>query len=113
MFIVICIICVICVICVVFKRKKIEPYWDITPYKYHWNIFKCLDMDCIKKRSYICNRWCDSWAELGGSENCRLRCTDYADQQADYIKFNNYTWGKTLPKFSQYALHEKVDNMSY
>ena len=91
------------------NKQQIEHYWDITPYPLHYDIFKCLDMRCVRATSYKCNRWCDKWPESGGRENCRLRCMDYADQQADYIKFNTYNFYKILPKFKKHALYNYTD----
>jgi hypothetical protein len=81
-----------------------ESFYDITPYEAHWDIFKCLDPECVKKKSYDCYKWCDNWDEKGGSENCRLRCSDYADEQFDYLKFNDYTFNYLLPKFDKVTI---------
>ena len=99
------------------KNNHIEPFWDITPYEKHWKIFKCLDPECAISKSYQCNKWCDYWEALakyekgegvegkeGGAENCRLRCSDYADQQFDYLKWQDYTWNYLNPKFKEVSL---------
>ena len=99
------IIAVILILISLHNNTTIEGYYGLTPYKYHWNIFKCLTSDCLIKESYKCNRWCDKWAEPGGRANCRVRCLDYADQQADSIKHNNYTWFWALPLLNKYAIH--------
>ena len=83
---------------------KYENYYDITPYNVHWAIFKCLDGDCVKKKSYECYNWCNNWPEAGASENCKMRCMDYADQMFDSLKTQNYTWINLLPEFSKYTL---------
>ena len=33
------------------RKNKIEGYYDITPYDYHWDIFKCYTIDCIKDKA--------------------------------------------------------------
>ena len=99
------------------KDRNIEPFWDITPYEKHWDLFKCLDPECAIDKSYKCNKWCDYWEALGksekgnavqgkegGAENCRLRCSDYADQQFDYLKWQDYTWNYLNPKFKEVSL---------
>ena len=91
------------------NNQTIEHYWDITPYKYHWNIFKCLDGDCIRDESKKCYRWCDKWAEPGAQENCRYRCLDYADLMYDQYKFNNYTFDRVLPKFEEWSILRNTD----
>lgn len=78
-----------------------EHFWDITPYNKHWEIFKCLDPQCIKDTSYQCYKFCDHISEEGASRNCRMRCLDYADQQFDYLKFQDYTWNYLNPRFKQ------------
>ena len=99
------------------KNNQIEPFWDITPYEKHWKTFKCLGPECVKKTSYDCYKWCDYWDALakdehgeavegkeGGAENCRLRCADFADQQFDYLKWQDYTWNYLNPKFKEVSL---------
>lgn len=86
------------------KKDEIEPYYDVLPYKYHWNIFKCLTPECIKKEGYKCYKECDTIPELGAGENCRMRCMDYSDQQFDQIKFQDYRFHGLLPSFYNYTL---------
>lgn len=81
-----------------------EGFYDITPYEAHWDIFKCLDPECVKKKSYDCYKWCDNVDEPAASENCRLRCADYADEQFDSLKFNDYTFNYLLPKFDKVTI---------
>lgn len=84
--------------------KKVEGYWDITPYNKHWDIFSCYDGKCIKNKSYECYKWCDYIAEPGARENCRMRCMDYADQMYDQLKYSNYQFNRLLPKIGDYSL---------
>ena len=81
-----------------------EHFYDMAPYELHWDTFKCLDGDCVKKASYECYKWCDNWDEPGGSENCKMRCADYGDEMFDSLKFQNYTFGGILPKFDKVTL---------
>jgi hypothetical protein len=87
------------------NKKAVEGYHDITPYDFHWDMFKCLDMDCLKNKTKKCYDWCNNWGESGGRHNCRMRCLDYADQYAEQLKFNNYNFNRILPKFKWAALH--------
>nr|QBK89399.1 MAG: hypothetical protein LCMiAC02_04940 [Mimivirus LCMiAC02] len=101
------IVIIIILILILFSvfNKKIEPFWDITPHKYRWNIFKCLTSECVMDKSYECYKWCDNWPEPGGSNKCRRKCFDYADLQSDNLKYNNYFWNRLLPKFSDAYLY--------
>ncbi len=89
------------------KPKNIEGYYDMIPYKYHWDMFKCLDMECLKEKTKICHDWCNNWGETGGRENCRMRCMDFADQYAEQLKLNNVIWNRILPKF-EYASMDRL-----
>jgi len=90
-------------------KNNYENFWDIVPYKYSYNMFKCFDSDCLLRNSYICYKYCDVISEPGAKGRCRQRCSDYADIQADVLKFNNYNWNIILPKWSKYALFNKKD----
>jgi hypothetical protein len=83
---------------------RLEPYYDITPYNLNWNIFSCLDRDCAIKAGYECYKWCDSWTEDGGKENCRLRCLDNTDLMLEQLKVIGYQFNKALPRFKKYSL---------
>jgi len=85
-------------------NSKLEHYWDITPYEKHWEIFKCFDPECVKDKSYQCYKFCDHISEDGARENCRMRCLDYADQQFDYLKFQDYTWNYLNPRFKKVTI---------
>ncbi len=89
------------------RANKIEPYYDITPYNMHWDIFKCLDANCIKDASYKCYRWCDMVREEGAATNCKTRCLDYADEMFDSLKLQNYTWSYLLPEFEHVTMLNK------
>ena len=58
----------------------------------------------FKKKSYDCYEWCNTWAEPGATNNCRLRCLDYGDQQADYLKFQDYNFSLLFPAFADHSL---------
>lgn len=92
-------------------KKSIENYYDITPYDYHWDIYKCYDMECAKEKGLRCYKWCNKWKEPGAQHNCRVKCLDYGDVQSDYLKFNNYTWNSLLPHFNKVSL--LYNNTSY
>jgi hypothetical protein len=102
---IILIILILITIYKLFKKKDVvEGYYDIIPYNYHWNIFKCLTTPCIEKKSFECFRWCDNWEEEGAKNNCRMRCADYADIQTESLKYNDYTFKDILPVFNTYSL---------
>jgi hypothetical protein len=104
---------VIFLILLIINKQYKEHYYDITPYEYHWNIFKCYDSDCARKRNYECYKYCDNIINNrgGAADYCRLMCGDYTDLQYDHLKFNNYNWNSLLPKFSKYSLlNEKIEN---
>lgn len=86
------------------KHINMEGYADIAPYGLHWDIFKCLDMNCVQEKGYKCHEWCNMWAEPGAQQNCRMRCEDFSDIQAEQLKFMDYRWNYLLPKFKLYSL---------
>lgn len=88
-------------------NKCYENYYDITPYQYHYNIFRCLDDNCIREESKKCYDWCDNWGEPGGRHNCRMRCLDYADIQHKQVSFSHYTFNKALPRFYKFSILNK------
>jgi hypothetical protein len=90
--------------------KLMEPFYDITPYSAHWNIFKCLDEKCLREQGYECYKWCDNIDEEGARRNCKMRCADYADQQSDTHKFQRRNWFFRNPDFSRYSLLTDTDD---
>lgn len=106
MDIVIYLIIISLILTVIFWPERREHFWDLAPYNLHWDIFKCLDGDCVRKKSYECNQWCDNWDEPGGSTNCKMRCLDYADQMYDSLKFQDHTWNYLLPRFDKVSILE-------
>ena len=90
--------------------KLMEPFYDITPYSSHWQIFKCLDPECIRRRGKECYDWCDNVDEEGAKKNCRMRCADYADMQFDQYKFQRRNWFFRNNDFSRYSLLTDTDD---
>ena len=86
------------------STNKIETYHDINPYHFHWDMFKCLDPECLMKKTKKCYDNCNTWGETGGRHNCRLRCLDYSDQYIEQLRFNNYNFGRVLPKIKYFSL---------
>jgi hypothetical protein len=97
----------------------VEGFWDVLPYDYHWNMFKCLDMECLKKQTKICHDACseikkkdkfvfsdDQDAKVSTRENCKMRCMDFADQYSEQLKLNNILWNRILPNFDKVALYK-------
>lgn len=102
------IIAIIIIFVVIFlinnKKNIIEHFYDIIPYEYHMRIFRCLTNQCVIKESYNCKRWCDDYNEIGAQERCRMRCSDYGDIQNEQLRFNQYTFGSSLPNFKDHNL---------
>lgn len=110
-----------------FYFNKKETFYNILPYSYDWNIYKCLDMDCVKQKSLKCFEACDSvhksdkidrpefykiWKNkknlhISDVEQCKMACMNEGDHQSDVLKWNNYTWNSLLPKFSKVSLLNK------
>lgn len=87
-----------------YNHNQVEHYWDIAPYDLHWDIFKCTDSNCARKKSYDCYEWCNNIADEKAKDNCQMRCSDYADQQYTSLKLNNYLFNSLLPRFKYVAL---------
>ena len=88
------------------KSKIIESYFDHLPYKFHWNIYKCKNQDCVKKNTFKCREECEK--KYGKSTNlyegiverCKKNCLDYSDIQFDHLKYNNYIFNDALLFFN-------------
>lgn len=85
------------------KQNKIENYFDIIPYDYHWNFFKCYTNDCVLKNSYLCYRYCNTLEEAGSRNNCRKRCFDYSDMQIEALKVPNRNFAGALGRFAPFG----------
>ena len=92
-------------------KKLMEPFYDITPYEAHWDMFKCLDPKCIREKGYKCYKWCDNISEPGAQENCRMRCADYADMQFNNYKLQRYNWFFRNPDFSRDSILTDTDDI--
>lgn len=86
------------------KDGHYENYYDLVPYDYHWAIFKCYTMDCVKNKSWDCYKFCRQLGEPGATKKCRTRCLDYADIQAEQLRLNDYNFSYILPKFNDYTI---------
>lgn len=92
------------------KNKMYEGYWNLIPYKYHYNIFKCFDLECLKKEEKKCCEACyniSSMSNVGlmaGVGKCKVGCKRATRQQSLQLGFNDYTWGNALPDIKKYAL---------
>lgn len=97
---------VLVLICYFMKYQKIrEDYYDIQPYKNHWDIFSCYDGDCIIETSHKCYKNCDKIGEQGASENCRMRCLDYSDMLLENShNYNRIIFGDSMKKLKKYSL---------
>jgi hypothetical protein len=109
MFQFIILILIICLL-IYFYKRNIEGFYDGVPYSYHWDMFKCLTGKCVLDKSYKCYKFCDSIKEIGMQENCRMRCMDYADEQFDYLKYQDYDWSIINKNFKKYSLLNDNDD---
>ena len=96
--------CILLLLILLFWYNSVEHYWDIGPYKLYNNIYRCHSMDCVKDEGVKCYDWCDRWAELGGSEKCKLNCLDAGDKMSDNLKYNYAIWNRLLGKFDEFSL---------
>lgn len=96
---------VVIIITVYYKKynRVEEHFYDITPYRFRWNISKCNSTPCVMKEGYKCFLWCNNWKEPAAQEACRTTCLDDTDQQMDILKWNNYTWNYLQPRFNAVA----------
>ncbi len=99
-------------------NKMYEGYWDLIPYKYHYNIFKCFDLECLEREEKKCCEACYNISAMSNSGlmsgvgKCKVRCRRATNQQAMQLGFNDYTFSYALPRFKKYALFnlEEVTN---
>lgn len=87
-------------------QKSIEGYSDLTPYRYHWDIFKCYDKYCVEDKTNKCQEWCENWPQLGGYEKCKVNCLNFADIQNEQLRLNARNFNSNLPLFHGYSLLE-------
>lgn len=99
-----------CFCYLLYKKQNIEGFADVVPYYLHWNIFRCYSEDCVRQEGKKCYQWCHRWGEPGATNNCRMRCFDYADQMMDQLKFNDYTFYNRLPHFLGDSLLNDTDD---
>ena len=92
-----------------YKHQNIEPFWDLVPYNLHWDIFSCYTEDCLKKKSYDCYKYCAKLDELGGKQNCMMRCEDYTDQKYEQIRLQDRLWNFRLGNLKKYSLINSRD----
>ena len=89
------VIIIILIVIVVMWMSRVEHYYNITPYKLHWDMYKCLSYDCITKRSHKCYEYCQNLKERE-RKLCEIECLNEGDRLFDSIKWQDYTWGKRL-----------------
>lgn len=99
----------ILIILIFIIANKKEHYADITPYKYHWDIFSCYDIDCIKQKGYNCYKWCNNLDRLGEREHCKIRCLDYSDMAREQLRLNQRNFGSLFGKFDSYSILNNTD----
>jgi len=95
---------IIIILLVLYRPIHYEGYADLTPYRYHWDIFKCYDRECVNDKVRKCREWCNTWKEEGGAENCRIGCLDYGDIQSEQMRLNIRNFNGILPLFNEYGL---------
>jgi len=96
-------ILIVLFIIIIFKSKNnnvIERYNNHLPYDFHWNIYKCLNQDCVKKNAFECYRTCENKFKKklydGIYLRCKKNCLDHADMQFNHLKYNNYIFNDSL-----------------
>jgi hypothetical protein len=96
------IILVIIIIVIVFyylinNNKQTEHFWDLVPYEYRWNIFKCYNGKCTVGNSFKYAQFCNYIEDEGAREYCRQKSLDDADLQFDSLKLNKVNFGPEMP----------------
>lgn len=86
-------ICLMITIILFFRKRKVEKYWNVTPYKYHWDIFNCKTMKCSLDKSYNCYKYCDKINHCPSQGRCRSLCLDYGDIQNENIRYSKSIFG--------------------
>jgi hypothetical protein len=87
------IIILLCILLIFYLcDNKIEPYYNITPYNLHWNVYKCLTDTCVRDKSYKCYEYCKYIKESGAHQQCEVECLDIGDEVMDFLKYQNYNW---------------------
>lgn len=100
------IIAIAIIIFIIFFNNVKEDFYDIIPRVYLERIYTSSSMPELRRTSYECYKWCNNWAEPGGSEGCRLKCLDEGDIQSDNLKFNSYNFYDILPHVAYKLLDE-------
>lgn len=109
---IIVLILIILYILLLIYTSRVEPtntehFWNIIPYQYHWDIFKCLDKECLYKKGKACFDWCNNIREDNAAQQCRIGCSDTVDQFNQSLLFDYYTFNVLLPKFKKVSLYNK------
>ena len=86
------------------KNKINEGFYDLVPYKYDWNMFKCYSEKCLDDRLNKCLEYCPKIDEPGGRLKCYRRCKQYARMQNESLRLNDYTFGPRLPCLRKYSI---------
>ena len=103
---IIAIIVLLIMMYLIFFKKSYETFYNITPYNLHWDIYKCLEGDCVVKESYKCYEYCRNIAEDGARQQCEIECLDIGDEVYDFLKYQNYNWPllKANKYFKNYSI---------
>ena len=138
MFLILIIIILIILTLTYNSQKQIENYYNIVPYLYHNNIYKCLDRKCTIDNSYKCYKYCSnikddasspqsytniaegqpfvykpsstlSSGKDGARKQCELECFNVGDETFDSIKYQNYNWANELPYAYNFRLFNEDD----
>ena len=106
------VILIIILVCFLYfgKEPVYEHYYNMIPYKFIYNIYKCLNTDCVLREGRKCYDFCDGFPEPAARHTCRQRCFDHADiLMSDSLKFNWRNFNYQMPRFKAWALFNKKD----
>ncbi len=87
------------------NNNNYEPFYNIVPYKFRWDIDKCLTGQCAIDKAYEYYKYCDNIKDTIAKEDCRVEALNISDEMFDYLKYQNYNWpledsNKYIQKYS-------------
>jgi hypothetical protein len=99
-------IIILIIVYVVFFKQRYEHFYDIIPYNIVWGIDKCLEGNCVIKKSYDCYKYCQTIQDDIAKQKCEVECLNIGDEMFDYLKYQNYNWPlkSTNIHFRNYSL---------
>ncbi len=74
------------------NKKSYEPFYNIVPYKFRWDIDKCLTGKCAINKAYDYYKYCNNIQDPIAQEDCQVEALNISDEMFDYLKYQNYNW---------------------